>query len=86
MSEKNILGFSYKVTGVTLEAIDENLQITQSFATKAVIDIINEKLKLQNFKVDENTLRVKYVNDQLFLEGFATEIKEHKSVGFLSGR
>lgn len=86
MSEKNIIGFSYKVEGVTLEAMDDSLRVTKSFETRAVTDHINEKLKPQNFKVDESTLRVKYTDDQLFLEGFAVEIKEPKTVGFLSGR
>ncbi|WP_245131741.1 hypothetical protein [Mucilaginibacter straminoryzae] len=86
MAEKNILGFSYKVEGITLASIDDNLRITKSFETRAITDRINEQLKAQNFKVDETTLRVKYIDDQLFLEGFAVEIKEPKTVGFLSGR
>ncbi|WP_345954007.1 hypothetical protein [Mucilaginibacter sp. PAMB04168] len=86
LSEKNLLGFSYKVEGVTLGMIDNNLRVTKSFETRAVIDRINEKLKPQNFKVDETTLHVKYTDDQLHIEGFAIEIKEPRIVGFLSGR
>jgi hypothetical protein len=86
MSSNSTIGFSYQVEGATLQNIDAQLRVTSSFVTRQVIQSINDKLKDQNFKVDESSLRVKYVDDQLFLEGFAVEIKEPKTVGFLSGR
>ena len=86
MSNRNTIGFSYKVENVTLQTIDNTLRTTTPFITREIIDQINEKLKAQNFKVDESSLRSKYTDDQLYLEGFAVEIQEPKTVGFLSGR
>jgi hypothetical protein len=86
MARTQTIGFSYKVESVTLQTIDDTLRTTGSFITREIIDQINEKLKAQNFKVDEGSLRPKYINDQLYLEGFAVEILEPKTVGFLSGR
>ncbi|WP_345954059.1 hypothetical protein [Mucilaginibacter sp. PAMB04168] len=86
MSKTSTIGFSYKVESVTLQTIDDTLRTTSGFITRDIIDAINEKLKGQNFKVDESSIRPKYVADQLFIEGFAVEIKEPKTVGFLSGR
>jgi hypothetical protein len=86
MSNTRTLGFSFKIENITLQPLDEQLRTTQSFVSRDVIDEINEKLKPQNFKVDEGTLRPKYINDQLYLDGFAIEIQEKKEVGFLSGR
>lgn len=86
MSKNNTIGFSYKVENVTLQTIDDTLRTTTSFVTKDIIEEINQKLKAQNFKVDESSLRSKYTEDQLYIEGFAVEIKEPKTVGFLSGR
>jgi hypothetical protein len=86
MARTQTIGFSYKVESITLQTIDDTLRTTGSFITRDIIDQINEKLKAQNFKVDEGSLRPKYTNDQLYLEGFAVEILEPKTVGFLSGR
>lgn len=86
MSNKQTIGFSYRVTNIALQQVDEDLQATSSFVTREIIDQINEKLKERNFKVDESSLRPKYVDGQLYIEGFAAEIKEPKSMGFLSGR
>lgn len=86
MAHTQTLGFSYKVEQITLQTVDNTLRTTSSFITRDIINQINDKLKAQNFKVDESSLRPKYVDDQLYLEGFAVEIKEPKTVGFLSGR
>jgi hypothetical protein len=86
MSHTNTIGFSFKVESVTLQTIDDTLRTTGSFVTRNIIEQLNEKLKAQNFKVDESSVRPKYTGDQLYLEGFAIEIKEPKTVGFLSGR
>lgn len=86
MNKTSTIGFSYKVESITLQTIDETLRTTNSFITRDIIDSINQKLKEKNFKVDESSLRPKYLNDQLFIEGFAIEIQEPKTVGFLSGR
>ena len=86
MSQAHTIGFSYKVDNVMLQTVDDTLRTTNTFATKEIIAQLNEKLKDKNFKVDESSLRIKYVDDQLYLEGFAIEIQEAKTVGFLSGR
>ncbi|QJD96564.1 hypothetical protein HH214_12085 [Mucilaginibacter robiniae] len=86
MSKTNTIGFSYKVEHITLQGFDDTLQVTNSFVTTDVIEQINQKLKDKNFKVDERSLHIKYVADQLYIDGFALEIQEPKTVGFLSGR
>lgn len=86
MSHTNTIGFSFKVESVMLQTIDDTLRTTGSFVTRNIIEQLNEKLKAQNFKVDESSVRPKYTGDQLYLEGLAIEIKEPKTVGFLSGR
>lgn len=80
------IGFLYKVESIVLQPIDEALQLTTSFVTRDIITQVNDKLKSQNYKVDEGTLRPRFIDQQLYLEGFAMEIQEPKTVGFLSGR
>lgn len=86
MSKSKTIGFSYKVEHITLQMVDDTLRTTTSFVTKDIIEEINQKLKEQNFKVDESSLRSKYIDDQLFIEGFAVEIQEPKTMGFMTGR
>jgi hypothetical protein len=86
MEKMATLAFSYKLENIALQPITDNLQITGSFITGDILDQINEQLKSRNFKVDERTLRPRYIDGLLYLEGFAIEIKEPKTVGFLSGR
>jgi hypothetical protein len=85
-NQMNTIGFLYKVENITLQPVDDTLQLTTSFVTKDIINGINEKLKPQNYRVDEGSLRPKFIDKQLYLEGFAMEIQEPKTVGFLSGR
>lgn len=86
MNKAKTIGFSYKVENITLQATDDTLRTTDSFITRELIDQINEKLKDRKFKVDESSLRPKYLNDQFYIDGFAVEIQEPKTVGFLSVR
>jgi hypothetical protein len=86
MSRTATIGFSYKVENISLQPLSDHLHITDSFISADILDQINEKLKPKNFKVDERTLRPRYADGQLYLEGFAIEIQEPKTVGFLSGR
>ncbi|MBS7566705.1 hypothetical protein KHS38_20035 [Mucilaginibacter sp. Bleaf8] len=86
MSNTQTIGFSYKVENVLMQTVNDDLRITGSFASRDVLDRINALLKEKNFKVDERTLRPRYIGEQLYLEGFAIEIQEPKTVGFLSGR
>ena len=84
MNKTSAVGFLYKTEGVKLQQLDETMQVTNPFISRDIIDQINEKLKSQNFKVDENSVRPKYINNELYLEGFAHEIREPKTVGFFS--
>jgi hypothetical protein len=86
MNKTSTIGFSFKVESITLQTVDDTLRTTTSFITKDIIEEINQKLKVQNFKVDESSLRSKYTDDQLYIEGFAVEIQEPKTMGFMSGR
>jgi hypothetical protein len=86
MNKSKTIGFSYKVENITLQATDDALRTTDSFVTRELIDQINEKLKEKNYKVDESSLRPKFLTDQFYIDGFAVEILEPKTVGFLSGR
>jgi len=84
MNKVNTVGFLFKTEGIKLQHLDETMQITDPFITRDIVEQINEKLKRQNFKVDENSVRPKYINNELYLEGFAREIQEPKTVGFFS--
>lgn len=86
MDKLSTIGFLYKVEGIQLKPASDGLEVTNSFITRDIIDGINEKLKEQNFKVEETSLRPKYVNNELYLEGFAREIREPKTVGFFSDK
>lgn len=86
MSQIQTIGFLFKVNDIVLQPTDDYLQTTASFITRDIINQINEKLKVQNFKVDESSLHPRFIDQQLYLEGFATEIQQPKTVGFLSGR
>ncbi len=80
------IGFLYRIENIALEPFDDTLQITQSFVIRDVINLINEKLQPQAFKVDEHSLKPVFMNNQFCLEGLANEIQQPKTVGFLSGR
>jgi len=86
MEKKTLLGFSYKVESITLSTINSDLKLTGAFFIGDIIDHLNEILKKKNHKVDETSIRLKFVDDQLYAEGFASEIREKREVGFLSGR
>ena len=78
--------FSYKVDSVKLEVVNDNLKISKSFDREAVITQLKETLKDANFKVDENSLDYKIVDDDLYIEGLLVENQEPKSIGFTSGK
>lgn len=86
MNKSSTVGFLFKPEGIKLQALDGSMQITDPFITRDIIDQINEKLKDRNFKVDEASVRPKYIDHELYLEGFAREIQEPKTVGFFSGK
>jgi len=78
--------FSYKVDDVKLKVVNDNLKISKSFDREAVITQLKETLKDANFKVDENSLDYKIVDDDLYIEGLLVENQEPKSIGFTSGK
>jgi len=78
--------FSYKVDGVKLETVSENLKISKSFDRKAIIAQLKDTLKDENFKVDEQSLDYKIIDGQLYIEGLIVENQEKKSIGFMSGK
>jgi len=74
--------FSYKATGIVLEPFNDNLKLSDNFDKKELLNQLNEVLKEQNFKLDEHSINYKIVDNQLYLEGLATEHQEPKSIGF----
>jgi spore coat polysaccharide biosynthesis predicted glycosyltransferase SpsG len=78
--------FSYKVAGVQLEAVNDQLKMSKSFDRKGIIAQLKEALKDENFKVDEQSFDYKIVDGQLYIEGLMVENQEKKSIGFLSGK
>ncbi|WP_179413631.1 hypothetical protein HDF19_13780 [Mucilaginibacter sp. E4BP6] len=78
--------FSYKVDGVKLETVSENLKISKSFDRKAIIAQLKDTLKDENFKVDEQSLDYKIIDGQLYIEGLIVENQEKKSIGLMSGK
>jgi hypothetical protein len=78
--------FSYKVPGIILETVNENLKLSGTFNRKELLDQLKEILKAQNFKVDATTLDYKVADDQIFITGMAVEDKEAKGIGFMTGR
>jgi hypothetical protein len=78
--------FSYKVDGVKLEVVDDNLKISKSFSRKAIIAQVKDAIKDEKFKIDENSLDYKIVDGQLYIEGLVVENQEPKSIGFTSGK
>jgi hypothetical protein len=75
--------FSYKVEGVRLEPVNDNLQTSEGFDRKRVIEQLKAFFKADNYQVDERTLDYKIVDGQLFIEGLIIEIQEQKSIGFM---
>jgi hypothetical protein len=78
--------FSYKVDGVKLEVVDDNLKISKSFSRRAIIAQVKDAIKDEKFKIDENSLDYKIVDGQLYIEGLVVENQEPKSIGFTSGK
>jgi hypothetical protein len=78
--------FSYKVDGVKLETVNDNLKVSKSFDRKAIISQLKDAIKDENFKIDEHSLDYKIVDGQLYIEGLAVENQESKPIGFTSGK
>ena len=78
--------FSYKVPGILLQPVNENLKLSGSFNRKELLEQLKELLKEQNFKVDATTLEYKVEGDYIIITGMAVEHTEAKGIGFMSGR
>jgi hypothetical protein len=78
--------FSYKVDGMVLQPVNDNLKLSKSFNRKELLNELKEILKEQNFKVDPNAIEYKIIDDQLFILGMAIEDHEPKSIGFMTGK
>ena len=74
--------FSYKVDGVKLEPVNENLKLSECFDRKAMLEPLKELFSAENYKIDEASISFKIIDDQLYLQGLAVEIQEPKEAGF----
>jgi len=78
--------FSYKAEGIVLEELNDTLKVSQVFDKKELLDKIKEIFKADDFKVDEQSLNLKIIDNQLFIQGIAVKKHESKSIGFMTGK
>lgn len=78
--------FSYKVTGIALQTVSDNIKLSESFDKKELLNPLKEMLKAQQFKIDPATVEYKIVDDQITITGMAIIDEEPKSIGFMSGK
>jgi len=78
--------FSYKVTGIVLQVVNDNIKLSESFNKKELLNEFKEWLKEQGYKIDQATLDYKLKDDQLFITGIAVKDEEPKSIGFMAGK
>ncbi|MEZ2334660.1 hypothetical protein AB6735_03460 [Mucilaginibacter sp. RCC_168] len=78
--------FSYKVTGIVLEPLNEQLKLSPPFDRKAILAPLRERFEAENYKIDEGALSYKLIDEQLFIQGVAVENEAPKSVGFQFGK
>jgi hypothetical protein len=78
--------FSYKVDSVKLKVVNDNLKISKPFNREAILAQLKDAIKDEKFKIDENSLDYKIVDEQLYIEGLMVENHEPKSIGFTSGK
>ena len=78
--------FSYKVDSVKLKVVNDNLKISKPFNREAILTQLKDAIKDEKFKIDENSLDYKIVDDDLYIEGLLVENQEPKSIGFTSGK
>jgi len=76
--------FSYKVDGIKLESVNDQLKISKSFDRKAIIEHLKDAIKDETFKIDEQSLDYKIVDGQLYIEGLIVENQQQKSIGFMN--
>jgi len=78
--------FSYKVDGVALEPVNDQLSISPVFDRKELLTKLKDLFKDDDYKLDERTLDYKIKDGQLYVEGVATKHAEAKSIGFMTGK
>ena len=78
--------FTYKVQGIILETVNENLKLSKSFDKKELLNELKEMLKEQNFKIDPASVEYKIINDEILITGMAIEDERPKSIGFMAGK
>lgn len=76
--------FSYKVEGIVLEPLNEQIKISPVFDRKELVEKIKEIFIEDGFKPDEHSLELKIEGGQLFIQGIAVKRQENKSIGFMT--
>jgi hypothetical protein len=78
--------FSYKVDGIALEPINDQLSISPVFDRKELLNKLKDLFKDGDYKLDERTLDYKIKDGQLYIEGVVAKQEAAKSIGFMSGK
>ncbi|WP_114936705.1 hypothetical protein [Mucilaginibacter endophyticus] len=78
--------FSYKVDGVALKPVNDQLSISPVFDRKELLTKLKDLFKDDDYKLDERTLDYKIKDGQLYIEGVVTKHVEAKSIGFMTGK
>ncbi|WP_121809331.1 hypothetical protein [Mucilaginibacter kameinonensis] len=78
--------FSYKVDGVALEPVNDQLSISPVFDRKELLTKLKDLFKDDDYKLDERSFDYKIKDGQLYIEGAVTKHVEAKSIGFMSGK
>lgn len=78
--------FSYKVEGIVLAPVNDQLSTSPVFDRKELLNKLKELFTKDDYKVDERSLDYKIKDGQLFIEGLAVKKEEAKSIGFMMGR
>ena len=78
--------FSYKVDGVALEPVNDQLSVSPVFDRKELLAKLKDLFKDDDYKLDERTLDYKIKDGQLYVEGVVTKHVEAKSIGFMTGK
>ncbi|UOE51068.1 hypothetical protein MTO98_08265 [Mucilaginibacter sp. SMC90] len=78
--------FSYKVDGIALKPVSDQLNISPVFDRKELLSKLKDLFKDEEYKVDERTLDYKIKDGQLYIEGVVTKQEAAKSIGFMSGK
>lgn len=78
--------FSYKVDGVALEPVNDQLSISPVFDRKELLTKLKDLFKDDDYKLDERSLDYKIKDGQFYIEGVATKHVEAKSIGFMTGK